>query len=73
MGGVSQKPIEAYIHWVVKSFPSYILSDPRFRRESMEMWEKIQTEDKVEDKVEDKPEDKAKDKGDGGETKQEKR
>jgi hypothetical protein len=39
----------------------------------MEMWEKIQTEDKVEDKVEDKPEDKAKDKGDGGETKQEKR
>ncbi len=35
----------------------------------MEMWEKIQTEDKVEDK----PEDKAKDKGDGGETKPEKR
>jgi|688.fasta_scaffold2697804_1 hypothetical protein len=35
----------------------------------MEMWEKIQTEDKVEDKVEDK----AKDKGDGGEAKPEKR
>ncbi len=45
------------------------MSDPRFRPESMEMWEKIQTEDKVEDK----PEDKAKDKGDGGETKPEKR
>jgi hypothetical protein len=39
----------------------------------MEMWEKIQTEDKVEDKVEDKPEVKAKDKGEGGETKPEKR
>jgi hypothetical protein len=35
----------------------------------MEMWEKIQTEDKVEDKAEDK----AKDKGDGEEAKREKR